>query len=177
MKKALYIFSRLDDNDVEWIRENGLHRELEDDETLIEAGKPVSGLFFVLDGVLRVLIEGLGEVNRLGVGEVVGEVSFVDQTLPIATVIAVGNCQLLELDREELLEKLGNDDRFAAHFYKAVATFLASRLKTTQGNRTGKTEKKMDPEHSLADQLDGDLLDGVSLAGERFLSLLKSRHD
>ena len=176
MKKALYIFSRLDESDVEWIRDNGLRRKLGDGETLIVAGEPVSGLFFVLDGFLRVVIEGLGEVARLGVGEMVGEISFVDQTLPIATVSAVESCHVLELDREELLEKLEEDDRFAAHFYKAVATFLASRLKSSQGKRAGQTWKGMAPEAFPADELDEEMLDGLSMAGKRFLQLLNSRH-
>jgi CRP/FNR family transcriptional regulator, cyclic AMP receptor protein len=47
-----------------------------------------------------VTAQAAGEIARLGVGEIVGEMSFVDSAPPSATVTAVGECLALFLDKE-----------------------------------------------------------------------------
>ena len=46
---------------------------------LVEQGVPVDALIFVLDGEVSVTVKGIGEVARLGVGEILGEMPFVDR--------------------------------------------------------------------------------------------------
>ena len=88
MRKVLYIFGLLSDADVEWIARTGVRRRLVDGDVIIQEGQHVDFLVFVLEGELLVTTRRLGEIARLGVGEVVGEISLVDSAPPSATVAA-----------------------------------------------------------------------------------------
>ena len=91
MRKALFILGQLNDVDIEWIAHNGERRRLSDGEVIVREGVPLDALFITLDGQLSVTLRDGQEVARLGIGEVVGEIAFVDSTPPSATVTAVGN--------------------------------------------------------------------------------------
>ena len=85
MRKVLYIFGVLTDADVESLLRIGAPRRLRDGETVIEEGKPADSLVLLLEGEFLVSKEGMGQIARLGVGEIVGEMSLVDPALPSAT--------------------------------------------------------------------------------------------
>ncbi len=89
MRKVLYIFGLLTDADVEWIARTGVRRRVRAGETLIEEGQRIESVIFLLQGEFLVSALGVGEIARLGVGEIVGEMSFVDSAPPAATVTAV----------------------------------------------------------------------------------------
>ncbi len=56
---------------------------------LIREGVPVGTLYILLEGHLRVVLEGSGrQIASLEVGEIVGEMSFIDARPPSATVHA-----------------------------------------------------------------------------------------
>jgi hypothetical protein len=74
MRKVLYIFGLLTDADIEWMARTGTRRRLRDGEVLIMEGQSADSLILLLEGELLVTAEGLGQVARLGVGEIVGEV-------------------------------------------------------------------------------------------------------
>ena len=85
MKKVLYILGQLSDEDVEWMITKGKKRNVPNGTVLIRERQPHDGFYIVLDGKLSV--ERGGEtVAEIGVGEVVGEMSFVDSRPPTATV-------------------------------------------------------------------------------------------
>jgi CRP-like cAMP-binding protein len=117
-----------------------------------------------------VTAEGFGQVGRLGVGEIVGEVSLVDSAPPSATVTARGDGSALFLDRMRLLQKLDSDVGFGARFYRALAMFLADRLRA---GRQPKAARLADTNAILPDELDVGIMDHVSAAGERFNRLLR----
>jgi CRP/FNR family transcriptional regulator, cyclic AMP receptor protein len=71
------------------------------------------------------------EVARLGAGEVIGEIGFVDSAPPSATVTAAGSAAVLALSNTLLQQHLTSDAAFAARFYRALAIFLADRLRAT----------------------------------------------
>jgi CRP/FNR family transcriptional regulator, cyclic AMP receptor protein len=70
-------------------------------------------------------------VARLGAGEVVGGIAFVDSAPPSATVMAAGDASVLALPHTLLRQRLAEDAPFAARFYRALAIFLADRLRAT----------------------------------------------
>jgi CRP/FNR family transcriptional regulator, cyclic AMP receptor protein len=81
---------------------------------------------------------------------------------------------LLEIDKAKLQRKIDEDSGFAARFYKAIAVFLASRLRaTTHRLGYGKTGD-LASERALADEIDSNVLDRISDAGERFNRLLSA---
>ena len=173
MRKALYILSQLDDRDVEWMANAGTRRSLTAGEVIITAGKQVESLYIVLDGKISVGVKDIGEIARLDAGEILGEISFVDSTPPYSTVTALMDSNVLELPRATIEKQLETEAGFAGRFYKALAIFLADRLRNTVSHLGYGNEEGLDADTSMGDELDDILLDNVSLAGDRFDRLLR----
>jgi CRP-like cAMP-binding protein len=107
----------------------------------------------------------------MSVGEIVGEVSLVDSAPASATVTATGEGLVLFLDKETLMAKLAADNGFGSRFYRALAVFLADRLRDarhTSGNRAVAAADVGD------DELDAGILDRMSNAGDRFSQMLRT---
>jgi len=88
-------------------------------------------------------------------------------------VVADGECLILLLDKKILLQKLTTDAPFGCRFYKALAVFLADRLRETEQRLSGNDGRDLAAEAILKDELDGAILDNVSMAGDRFDRMLK----
>ena len=172
MRKVLYIFGLLTDADVEWIAHNGRRRVVHDREILIREGRPVESIILLLRGEFVISAQAAGEIARLGVGEM----SFVDSAPPAATVTAAGECLALFIDKETVGRKLDADAAFGCRFYRALAIFLADRLRGTV-HRMGygsASEQSLGSEAVAKDELHLTILDTVSQAGERFDRMLKT---
>ncbi len=112
-------------------------------------------------------------IARLGAGEMIGEISFVDTRPPLATVTATQPTMIFALDRDQLYDKLERDSRFAAHFYRAVSVFLADRLRHTVVQLGYGVAQQPGATTEFQGELDERVLDNVHLAGARFDRLLK----
>lgn len=171
MKNLLFIFGELDDRDIDWLVGHGRMGQLGPGDCLVEEGKPLGALHIILEGEFRVTVSQLGdeEVARLGPGEVVGEISFVDNRMPLGTVRCVAKSVVLSLPRSEVSRRLRQEAAFAGRFYRALAMMLAYRLRTLTMRQRGSLNPAVEP----PDQLDSNLLDTVHLAGARFQRLLR----
>jgi CRP-like cAMP-binding protein len=171
MRKALYLMGVLEDTDIEWIAQKGEQQRAHSDTVLIREGHSIGSLYILLDG--QVTVSGAGRMlASLSPGEIFGEISFVDSRLPMATVTAAKDSRLLAVSRDALQDKLGKDPWFASRFYKAIALFLADRLRTTSSH-LGYGNPSQDSSDSEIDELDSGFMDCVSLAGLRFDKLQK----
>lgn len=131
-------------------------------------------MFITLSGQFRVSLRDGQEVARLGAGEVVGEIAFVDSAPPSATVTAAaGNAAVLAVPKVLLQRHLASDPAFAARFYRALAIFLADRLRATTRRLGYGGTGDLDNEAVLEDELDVEVLDTLSQAGDRFTRLLQ----
>jgi CRP-like cAMP-binding protein len=173
LRKVLYIFGLLTDADIDWLARAGARRRVKDGEILIEQGKAIDSIILLLEGRLSVAVKDVGIVARRGVGEIVGEMSMVDSAPPSATVAAEGECLILSLDKNVLLQKLASDAAFGCRFYKALAVFLADRLREVEYRSGGNDGQDLAAEVILKDELDAGILDNVSMAGDRFDRMLK----
>jgi CRP/FNR family transcriptional regulator, cyclic AMP receptor protein len=165
MRKVLFIFGQLADSDVDWLAKAGRRQRLPAKSILIREGVAVGTLYVLLEGQLSV-VHGASarEVARLGAGEIVGEMSFIDARPPSATVLAASDVVVYAISRPILQDHLDRDMAFAARFYKAVATFLSDRVrKATQAEQPGDAQS--------ADELDDAVLDNLDRAGARFEDL------
>jgi CRP-like cAMP-binding protein len=158
MRKALFILADLEDRDLIWLLQNGEVISVAAGETLIKAGQAVGHLYFVIEGKLAVLLPD-GARDRLAPADVVGEMSFVENRLPSATVVADVDSSLLAVPREAILARFEEDVGFAARFYRALAVFLSDRLRTARGGVD-------------SDELDEGFLERLHVAGDRFIRLL-----
>ena len=121
-------------------------------------------------------IAGGIKVATLMSGEVIGEISFVDSRPPSASVVAELPSIVLAIDKVLLKQKLETDGQFGAHFYRAIALFLADRLRSTTG-RLGYKGPKGDEKEEPAedpDELDEDFMQAVSMANVRFDMLVRA---
>ena len=175
MRKVLYILTQLSDEDVDWIASAGRRKRLEPGEVLIHEGEPVDALSFVLDGSFSVSVAGVGEVARLASGEILGEMSLVDEHPPIASVTTVERAHVLSVDRDRLNAKIDSDPHFAARLYRAIAMFLSIRMRSTVQQLGYGADRPSSQEEIAASQeeIDMELLDKVHLAGARFDRMLK----
>ena len=175
MKKVLYILGELSDLDVNWMTSNGRKEHIPADGVIIHESKPTNALYIVLDGSFRVSLVARGdqELSRLGVGEIVGEVSFVDARPPVATVTALEPAVVLSVPSDALRTKLQEDVGFAARFYRAVAMFLSDRLRSMAPRIGAGPGSPTTEEIDAADELDMNVLDTVHMAGARFDRMLK----
>ena len=168
---AIFVFGLLTDADVGWMARAGVQRRVEDREILIEEGQPVKSVIFLLQGEFAITAEGAGEIARLGVGEVVGEMSFLDSAPPSATVTAIGDGLALFLDKETLARKLEADVAFGCRFYRALGIFLSDRLRGAMRRMDGSLD--LGPKVLANEELDARILGIASKARDRFDRLLK----
>ncbi len=169
MRKILLIFGVLNDADVDWLTRHGKRCALNQGAVLVEEGRPMDSVHIILEGSFAVTTTvGRGKtLAKLGPGEVVGEVSFVDNRPPVGSVTALVPATVLSLPRRVVVERVSQDGGFAARFYRAIALTLAHRLRKLMvlaGNPGDRSE--------AADELDADVLDTVHLAGARFERML-----
>lgn len=166
MRKVLYILGALHDEDMQWLVDVGSVRNVKAGTVIIQAGGSVDSLFILLEGNLRVS-KGDVEIAKLSIGEVAGEMSFLDSRLASATVTATTQAAVFAVPHDTLRSKLERDTAFGARFYRAVCVFLANRL--DRANPLLGAHGRGVPEPEEVDtEMSINMLDTVSLAGARF---------
>ncbi len=171
MRRVLYILSMLSDEDVDWMVSAGEKQEIAANEAIISEGESLNAIFVVIGGSFAVRVgEEQRAVETLGSGEMVGEISLLDSRPPTASVVATEPGTVLRIARSALNAKLAIDPSFAARFYKALATFLAQRLRNSVA--TLGYGGDLDEELAARDEIDPELLDSISIAGARYNVIL-----
>jgi CRP-like cAMP-binding protein len=174
VKTALFLLGQLNDSDLEWLIAQGTRECIPAGKTLIQAGQPASAVYLVLDGSLTVALPGLRpkDYPRIGCGDILGEISFVDDQPPSATVTAAEPAAVLAIPRQDLAARLEQDSGFAARFYRSLALVLSHRLRALTlrvGRQAGGPAAGDEP----AGELDANVLDQVHLAGARLEEILQ----
>lgn len=174
MRKVLYLMGILEDSDIQWIVDNGIKFSFSAEEVLIQHGVPIEYLYILLDGRLSVQLPNGIQVAMLMVGEVIGEISFVDSRPPLASVVAELPSVVLGIEKRLLGAKLTSDGQFGSRFYRAIALFLADRLRSTTGRLGYGSAVHSDEDLDDPDELDGDFMQMISMANTRFEYLMRS---
>jgi len=128
-------------------------------EMLIAEGQLLDDLIFVVEGALCVTTAG-APINALGVGDVVGEMSFVEKLVPTAAITATEPSRVLCVPRARILDAFSSDTGFAARSYRALAVFLSDRLRRATGQWAPELQEDEMRAHRLL------------VAAERFVRLL-----
>lgn len=173
MRKVLIILGQLTDSDVEWLANSGQRIKVPRGTELIRQGTRIGSIYIVLDGLMRVVTAQGVLLARVSAGDILGEMSLVDSSPTAASVLVEQDSSVLMVSKQKLVDKLKDDIGFAARFYRALALFLAGRMRNTI-QRMGYGEAG-EPELDAvdADELEAEVLDNVHLAGARFDRLLK----
>src|ERR1700722_641287 len=128
-------------------------------ETLFKAGAPGESLYVVRSGEIELFIrDTAGQKIALaiaGVGEVFGELALLDRGPRTATAIALTDCELLELDRDDLLLLFQKSPNAALRLLAAMShmTRKADELLRTRVSRNvnEEVEEKISPLQRIAD--------------------------
>jgi len=174
LRKVLYLMGILSDADVQWLASYGVKSVVPAGAFLVRRGVAIDHLYILLDGRLSIELANGVEAATLMTGEVVGEISFVDSRPPLASVRAQLPSVVLGIDKTHLKLKLESDGGFGSRFYKAIALFLADRLRSTTGRLGyGGPADEEETEDDL-DELDSDFMQLISMANVRFEFLMRS---
>ncbi len=128
-----FILSALNESDIYWLQTTGKTEQIPAGQILIQEGNPVNTFYIVLLGTLTVSLSAptAREIARLGSGQVLGEMSLIDDRPSAATVRALEHSLVLAIPHHQLALKLEQDEGFSSRFYRAIAMFLSSRLRST----------------------------------------------
>lgn len=173
MRKVLFYLGEVSDQDVEWMISAGRKESVPEGQVLIHEGTPIDAVYIVLTGTLSISVAALGnrQLNRVGCGEILGEMSFIDARPPSATVTALDDAIVFAIPRSLLAAQLAQDTGFAARFYRAISLFLSDRLRSSV-MRLGYGEG-LDEKDVYVDELNPSVLENIHLAGSRFDRMLK----
>src|ERR1700704_2957690 len=130
MRRIFYILSLLSDDDVDWLVSVGERFDIPAGETIITEGEGIRAIYIILAGRFTVTVgERRTKLADLSAGEMVGEISLIDSRPPTATVTATEPSVVLRMNHTMVHARLRTDSAFAARLYKAIAVFLAQRLR------------------------------------------------
>jgi CRP/FNR family transcriptional regulator, cyclic AMP receptor protein len=109
-------------------------RRIPTDGMLIRAGELDSSLFTIEDGHLDIVVLRDGEeavVATVGPGDVLGEVSFIDDSPRTVSVKAGEETTVRSWDKRTLSEALAFEPQLLAKFAVAMTELLVERLRDT----------------------------------------------
>lgn len=170
MHEALELLSELSEPDIDWILTHGLEQQVIANTVIIQEGTHPESLFFVLEGLVGVRVAQLGDrqLRTLGPGELMGEMSFLENRPASATTAAIENSLVLALPRTELANRLAEDAGFAARLYRSFARMASRRLRETVTELGQWLQAEQEGAHTAAESWKG-----LSASLERFKSTLQ----
>ena len=168
MKRVLFVLGQLSDTDIEWMIDNGTKQQYLAGEHLVKQGEVIDHIYIVLSGEFKIYNEERAalDIAKIGSGELVGEMSFLDERPPSVSVQATRDSNVYAISLDVVKRRMEVDTRFAASFYYSIALFLSNRLRST----TSKLGYGI-PEDEV-DELNMNVLNEVGKAGARFSRIL-----
>jgi extracellular factor (EF) 3-hydroxypalmitic acid methyl ester biosynthesis protein len=151
MKQAIALLDQLRDVDVDWWLECAEERSVAASDELVTAGAPAGALHVVTQGVLGVFADETGaRLATLGPGDLVGELSFLEDTPPTETVRAVEDATVLSLPVRTLRERTEGDPEFSARLHRTLGRLVARRLRDANSRLAAGTQRTTDDADSPA---------------------------
>jgi len=115
-----------------WASANGDTFSVESEQNLIEEGVPTPNIYLLLENVgeVRTAQENgeLVTLAEIGPGQFVGEMSLLEDRLPVATVVAMPGSRWIRVSYSLLQEAMRSDKALAASAYQVFAGKLALQL-------------------------------------------------
>jgi CRP-like cAMP-binding protein len=172
MRKVLHILGYFNEEDTAWIAQVGEKKSISEGSFLIKYKEALANVYFVLDGRFKIQQPNGAEVATIKSGEILGEMSFVEDELPNVNVKAFKDSSVISIRHEFINERFGLEPKFEARFYKAISHFLSSRLRMLASQSQGKKESVIQEDKNI----DRSTLERLQIAGERF-NRLKNHFD
>ncbi|MEM6424983.1 MAG: cyclic nucleotide-binding domain-containing protein [Cyanobacteria bacterium P01_D01_bin.128] len=189
-KEALSIFGELRDSDVDWLTSTGKIEKVAANQVLLQAGRPIDGLYMVLDGRFSIAVPDgafsplamcmakLEERSRsyrliaeISKGGFPGIVAFLDSRPMPVTIRSVTEALIFTVPRPAMVVKLQTDLGFAARLYRVMAVQISELLQAVLDQISGSAIaplRSSDGEAMEDDELDLDDLQQMSEGAARF---------
>ena len=130
MKQGIALLEQFDHADADWMLATAAEHSISQGDNLIEKEQPLDTLYVIVQGVFGVFADGDGErLAMLGPGDLAGEMSFLEGTMPTESVRALENSIALAIPHAALRDRAGENPGFAARLYETFARLLAGRLR------------------------------------------------
>jgi len=97
-------------------------------DVLIEQNALGTALYILKSGVVDIVRDG-EPLGQCGTGELLGEMSLVDDVLTASRVVATEPCEFFAVDRRRFDELMESDPQLAVKVYKAFCRTLSDRLR------------------------------------------------
>ena len=168
MKRVLFVLGQLSDQDIEWMIDNGTKQSIQQGNYLVQQGNRLDHIYLILSGHFRIYDQAKSDVSisTISSGEIIGEMSFLDDHPPTVSVVALENSSVHAIPLDQMQQYMADNRDFAARFYYSIALFLSDRLRKTT-SRLGYGEVDED-----TDELNFQVLEQVGQAGSRFKRML-----
>jgi CRP-like cAMP-binding protein len=116
-------------NDWTLIADKAARMNFKAGDLVVQRGKRTHGLYLLLKGSASVQIPSQGKVYPIGVGQVCGEISFLDELPATANVVADEAVEAYYLDRATLQTLFELFPHLGSRFYQSLASSLSRRLR------------------------------------------------
>jgi CRP-like cAMP-binding protein len=114
--------------DCRLLREHSDRKAFRAGETLIKQGTPTRLVYLLVKGTVR--IDGpKGPIAYIREGDVCGEMAFLEDALPSATVVAEENVEAYTITWDVLRNLFDSFPHFGSRFHRSVAMNLSRRLR------------------------------------------------
>jgi CRP/FNR family cyclic AMP-dependent transcriptional regulator len=97
-------------------------------EKLLQEGKQTRVLYLLSAGKANILVSGT-RIAQIGSGEICGEMAFLENSVPSATVIAKDEIKAYAIEWEVLYDLFELFPHLASRFYRSLALNLSRRLR------------------------------------------------
>jgi len=87
--------------------------------TVFEEGQPGDEMYVVLDGEIEIRAHGQA-VNKLGPGDLLGEMALIDSSPRSASAVVLSRCRLAPVDEKRFLFMVQQSPFFAVHVMREL---------------------------------------------------------
>jgi CRP-like cAMP-binding protein len=120
-------------NDWALVTDKATRVQFKKGDVLVQRGKKANGIYLLLNGTAGVQIPSQATARVIGLGEICGEMSYLEDAPASASVLATADLEALHLDRPALDRLFELFPHLASRFYRSVATNLSHRLRELIG--------------------------------------------
>jgi CRP/FNR family cyclic AMP-dependent transcriptional regulator len=120
---GMELFRGMDEASLRPVAERAQEADFPPGRYIVQQGQIGSGLYLIIEGKVRV-VHGSDVLAELGPGELVGEISVLDQQPRLASAIAEEPTRALGIASWDFIELLEQDPKLAINVLRVMATRL-----------------------------------------------------
>jgi len=130
MEDFAQLYETLGDDHFNWVMCTATKKNLKKGDVLIEESSEVDSFYIIDEGGFFVTVSALPKciITTLGIGNVIGEMEYLNNLNASAAVTAQDSAVVRVLSFEDVRKKEQEDKEFAVKLYKGLAQLVNSRL-------------------------------------------------